>query len=33
MTMLLDAELHLAPLGKDVGKVLDIGTGTGIWAW
>ena len=32
MTMLLDDKLHLAPIPKDVGKVLDIGCGTGIWA-
>jgi len=24
--------LHLAPLEKDIKQVLDIGTGTGIWA-
>ncbi|KAF1811222.1 TAM domain methyltransferase [Eremomyces bilateralis CBS 781.70] len=28
----LDGKLHLAPLKPDVQRVLDIGTGTGIWA-
>ncbi|KAI1247603.1 hypothetical protein MGN70_011493 [Eutypa lata] len=32
LTLLLDGKLHLAPLRKDIQKVLDIGTGTGIWA-
>ncbi|KAI5821266.1 S-adenosyl-L-methionine-dependent methyltransferase [Pyronema omphalodes] len=33
MLQLLDGELHLAPLRDDVPmRVLDIGTGTGIWA-
>jgi hypothetical protein len=32
ITMLLDDRLFLAPLGDDVDKVLDVGTGTGIWA-
>jgi len=32
VTMLLDDKLFLAPIGDDVDKVLDIGTGTGIWA-
>ncbi|RSL85745.1 hypothetical protein CDV31_016520 [Fusarium ambrosium] len=31
-TLLLDDKLHLAPLPEQVGKVLDVGTGTGIWA-
>ncbi|KAI8648345.1 hypothetical protein NCS56_01518800 [Fusarium sp. Ph1] len=31
-TLLLDGKLHLAPLPERVGKVLDVGTGTGIWA-
>ncbi|KAF7553683.1 hypothetical protein G7Z17_g3425 [Cylindrodendrum hubeiense] len=31
-TLLLDGELYLAPLPDEAGKVLDIGTGTGIWA-
>ena len=30
--MLLDSELHLAPLPKDIERALDVGTGTGIWA-
>lgn len=29
-TLILDNKLHLAPIGNDVQKVLDIGTGTGI---
>jgi len=28
----LHGELHLAPLGEGVHNVLDIATGTGIWA-
>ncbi|SLM33355.1 S-adenosyl-L-methionine-dependent methyltransferase-like [Lasallia pustulata] len=31
LTTLLDGKLHLAPL-KDPKKILDLGTGTGIWA-
>jgi len=31
-TLILDGKLHLAPIGKDPQRVLDIGTGTGIWA-
>lgn len=31
-TLLLDGKLYLAPLPSEAGKVLDIGTGTGIWA-
>ncbi|KAL1979526.1 hypothetical protein VTN96DRAFT_5669 [Rasamsonia emersonii] len=30
--ILLGGELHLAPLSKNVQRVLDLGTGTGIWA-
>ncbi|RSL69594.1 hypothetical protein CEP53_002185 [Fusarium sp. AF-6] len=30
--LLLDGKLHLAPLSKDINTVIDIGTGTGIWA-
>lgn len=30
--LLLDGELHMAPLTKDPMRVLDLGTGTGIWA-
>jgi ubiquinone/menaquinone biosynthesis C-methylase UbiE len=29
---LLDDKLHLAPLSDDITHVLDVGTGTGIWA-
>ncbi|KAJ3542215.1 hypothetical protein NM208_g4210 [Fusarium decemcellulare] len=32
LTLLLDNKLHMAPLKKDIKKVIDIGTGTGIWA-
>ncbi|KAI9760352.1 MAG: hypothetical protein M1840_002558 [Geoglossum simile] len=32
MTLSLNGKLHLAPLDKGVGRILDIGTGTGIWA-
>ncbi|KAJ3524446.1 hypothetical protein NM208_g12058 [Fusarium decemcellulare] len=32
LTLVLDDDLQLAPLGKNIQKVLDIGTGTGIWA-
>ncbi|KAF2117101.1 S-adenosyl-L-methionine-dependent methyltransferase [Lophiotrema nucula] len=31
-TLRLDGELHLAPIGSNPQRVLDIGTGTGIWA-
>jgi methylase of polypeptide subunit release factors len=30
--MALGGRLYLAPLGKDIHRILDIGTGTGIWA-
>ncbi|EUC34953.1 hypothetical protein COCCADRAFT_92254 [Bipolaris zeicola 26-R-13] len=30
--LLLDGELYMAPLTKDPMRVLDLGTGTGIWA-
>jgi SAM-dependent methyltransferase len=30
--LVLDGNLHLAPISKDVQRALDIGTGTGIWA-
>lgn len=32
LTLCLGGKLYLAPLSKDIKKVLDIGTGTGIWA-
>ncbi|KAI2605364.1 S-adenosyl-L-methionine-dependent methyltransferase [Hypoxylon fragiforme] len=32
LTMLIGDKLHLAPISDDVQKVLDIGTGSGIWA-
>lgn len=28
----LGGRLHMAPIGKDPGGILDLGTGTGIWA-
>ncbi|KIV91741.1 hypothetical protein PV10_06250 [Exophiala mesophila] len=31
-TLLLEGKLHLAPLGDNTQNVLDVGTGTGIWA-
>jgi len=30
--LMLDGELHLAPVGPDIQRILDVGTGTGIWA-
>lgn len=30
--MILDDVLYLSPIKEDVQDVLDIGTGTGIWA-
>lgn len=30
--LLCDNKLHLAPIGKNPQRILDIGTGTGIWA-
>lgn len=30
--LMLDGELHKAPIGSDPERILDIGTGTGIWA-
>ncbi|KAK2748780.1 hypothetical protein FQN57_000361 [Myotisia sp. PD_48] len=32
MLALLDGKLHWAPIGKNPQRVLDIGTGTGLWA-
>lgn len=32
MLLLLGGKLHLAPLGGSPQRILDIGTGTGIWA-
>ena len=32
LTMLLDGKLYLAPIGANPQNVLDLGTGTGIWA-
>jgi ubiquinone/menaquinone biosynthesis C-methylase UbiE len=32
MLMTTGGKLFLAPIGNDVQNVLDIGTGTGIWA-
>ena len=30
--LLLGGNLHLAPIPKDLQRVLDLGTGIGIWA-
>lgn len=30
--LLLRGQLHRAPIGKNPNRILDIGTGTGIWA-
>ncbi|KAA6406833.1 MAG: methyltransferase domain-containing [Lasallia pustulata] len=30
--ILMDGRLHLAPIGSKPSKILDVGTGTGIWA-
>lgn len=32
MNLLLENKLHLAPIVENPQKILDIGTGTGIWA-
>jgi ribosomal protein L11 methylase PrmA len=29
---MLDDKLHLAPIGENPQRILDVGTGTGIWA-
>ena len=31
-TLVLDGDLFLAPIGTTPKRVLDVGTGTGIWA-
>ncbi|KAI9802363.1 MAG: hypothetical protein M1833_001869 [Piccolia ochrophora] len=30
--LIINGKLHIAPIGKNPGRVLDIGTGTGIWS-
>lgn len=30
--LILKGDLQIAPVGKDPQRVLDLGTGTGIWA-
>lgn len=32
LRLTMDGKLFLAPLGPKPGRILDIGTGTGIWA-
>jgi methylase of polypeptide subunit release factors len=32
MLQLLEGELHKSPIGKNPQRILDVGTGTGIWA-
>jgi methylase of polypeptide subunit release factors len=32
LTLRLDDKLHLAPIGSNPQSVLDLGTGSGIWA-
>ncbi|KAH6869390.1 S-adenosyl-L-methionine-dependent methyltransferase [Thelonectria olida] len=32
LTMMLGDQLHLAPIGDNPQRILDVGTGTGIWA-
>lgn len=32
LLIMLDGRLHLAPINPNLQNVLDVGTGTGIWA-
>jgi methylase of polypeptide subunit release factors len=32
LLQLLEGELHKSPIGKNPQRILDVGTGTGIWA-
>ncbi|KAI9684766.1 MAG: hypothetical protein M1829_000141 [Trizodia sp. TS-e1964] len=32
LRLILDGRIHLAPIGKEPRRILDIGTGSGIWA-
>jgi methylase of polypeptide subunit release factors len=32
LVQLLEGALHKAPIGKTPQRILDVGTGTGIWA-
>jgi methylase of polypeptide subunit release factors len=32
MLQLLDGKLHKSPIGSSPQRILDVGTGTGIWA-
>ncbi|OAX77098.1 hypothetical protein ACJ72_08607, partial [Emergomyces africanus] len=32
LTLAMDNKLHLAPIGTNPQRILDIGTGTGLWA-
>ena len=32
LLILLDGQLHKAPIGDTPHRILDVGTGTGIWA-